>query len=658
MKRTAAAAALAALLAALLPASGAGAEEMPRIFLEKKIFSETAEGKKSFYEVHTVAEGENLWKILDRRSPTFPRDYSALLREFRRANPDVRDPDRLHPGQKILVPSGEAAKSRRIVDTGKAVPYKVVRGDALLRVLAARGVSRDETPRYLEAVRDLNEAVRDINRIRAGDTLLLPTAAYFAAPPTVVQAPPAPAGPAVVEAPPVPTGPAVVEAPPPSAGPVVAAAPPLREKTETKEERAAAEIPLTQDVPPQPGQEAIPAARPETQFVAPPPPAAEAGASYAAPGLAAGGEPAAVPAPKPLYRGLLSDIVAGLGEQWVDRGTLYLPLPSGGEVVLDLADYPVARFSTGVHALVDFRDGLPPDVRKVITETWKNYRVVPLGGTSGPLEAVDRLLREAGYHSAKDGTARPLVIGEDVSVEIPANWVVLRTDRSLLSGEVLLVKEVPEKPGPGLSAVLRYAARVGVRVLPFAADRSAGEGFLVGLDPPAADEIPEFPWKSVPAGGLEAVDFALEFAGIGKDKGGKVVIGGKGGAFRLTLVPERMFEAAGKGYVVDTGKMTPALRSIVQESGHRLFSVGKEEAGRSIVRRVFAAAGIAVEDRKGFLLAGGDAHGFTVRLTGALVAPSERIAGRHLHSVAFVRGKVHAATRELMRVFGVEIVEW
>ena len=73
---------------------------------------------------------------------------------------------------------------------------------------------------------------------------------------------------------------------------------------------------------------------------------------------------------------------------------------------------------------------------------------------------------------------------------------------SLLRGEVFLIKEVPESPGEELSAVLRYADRVGIRVLPFSADRAAGEGFLVGLRD--AEENPGTPEESVPNGGLDA----------------------------------------------------------------------------------------------------------------------------------------------------------
>jgi len=614
-----------AALCLIAAAAAVSAEELPKIFLEKRIFAETTEGRKSFYEVHTVSRGESLWKILKRISPLFPTDYAGSLRAFRRANPTVRDPDRLLPGQKILIPTGKSEKIRRMLEEGRMAPHRVVRGDALLRILAARGVPQEERARYLSAIREWNESVRDVDRIFAGREILLPTKEYFLSP-EVAKAEP--------------------EAPMARLSPV-----PDRE-AEGEGSSAAA---LTRDLPERPGQEAVPAAKPEAQLVSPSAPAAGAGVTISSPGArpeeASGGQPAAT-----RYRGLLADLASGLGEKWIDRGTLYLPIPSGGEIVLDLGDNPVVRLSTGVDLLIDFRDAIPDDVRALVTETWKNYRVVGMGGAVGPLERVDRFLRAAGYHSVREGKSHPLVIGESLSVSIPADRIVLKTEQSLLRGEVYLIKEVPESPGEELSAVLRYADRVGIRVLPFSADRKAGEGFLVGLRD--AEEGPEPPAESVPKGGLEAVDYALSFLGLSGSSTEKISIGGKGGAFQLTIQPERIFTAGGKRYVVDTGRMSAPLRTIVRDSGYEIFPVGKKESGRSIFRRVLDLSGVPYEDRERFLLFGGDREGFEIRVTGTFLTSAEYLGGKRIRAAVLVRGKIHSSTRQLMRRFGVEIVEW
>jgi hypothetical protein len=235
--------------------------------------------------------------------------------------------------------------------------------------------------------------------------------------------------------------------------------------------------------------------------------------------------------------------------------------------------------------------------------------------------------------------------------------VVLRTSQSLLNGEIILVKKVPEKPASDLNAVFRYADRVGIRVLPFSFDPSANEGFLAGWESgtKAGEEVPR---NSLPQEGLEALDFSLDLLGIPKAEGKRIRIGGGGESFLLTIQPERMFEAGGKRFVVDTGKWSPALRTIIQNSGYSVFAAGKEDAGRSILKRLLAAARIPVEERKEYLLAGGEGKGFEVRATGTFFTSREWLAERKARELILVGGKVHSATRDLAKEIGVEIVEW
>jgi hypothetical protein len=622
----------AVFLSVLLLASGSRGEEAkrPRIYLEKKIFEETSMGRKTFYEVHTISKGETLWKILSEKSPLFPEDYPSLLREVLRANPDVKDPGKLVPGQKVYIPAALRLKTARLVETGKSVPYQIRWGDSLSEILAARGIQRGDLPRYLAAVKEVNDSVRDVNVIFAGQTILLPTGEYFKKEPVAV----------AEEAPEVPA-PVVAPSPYPVGG---TPAP------------ATSAVALTREAAPGPRGETLPAAKPESQIVVPASPAPEASA------VVTGQKPkepapSSLPQPKPQYRGLLADLTRGLGEKWVDRGTLYLPIPSGGEVVLNLEDYPVVRFSGGIHALIDFRGALPAEVRRLITETWKNYRVVHMDGASGAEEMVDRLLHASGYYSVKEGIAHPPVIGDLVSVTLPAQWVVLRTSQSLLNGEIILIKEVPEKPQPELTAVFRYADRVGIRVLPFSFDPSVNEGFLVGWEP-AKEAGEEAPRISLLQGGLEALDVALDLLGIPKAEEKRIRIGGAGNSFLLTIQSERMFDAAGKHFVVDTGKMSPALQTIIQNSGYVVFAVGKGETGRSILQRLLTAVGVPVEERKEYLLAGGEGKGFEIRATGTFFTSREWLAGRKAREVVLVRGKVYTATRDLAKEIGVEIVEW
>lgn len=649
----------------MLPGTAAAqeGEDLPRIFLEKKVYSDTAGGKRSFFETHTVQKGDTLWKILERTEPLTPGRYAERLREFRRANPEVADPSRLAPGQKLLVPTGGR---RETEDDGRTVGYTVKRGDSLSKILSSRDVPRRQRKKYLDAIREINPSVTDVNRILAGKTLRLPTEGFFTeakptAEPEKAMAAAEPGKAAVVPEPPVPAAPVKPAVPPkgpepekivpPEAG-IAAVPPPV-------EARPAPEVPpapaLTRDVAPGPGQDALAAGKPEAELLVPKP--VSQTASVVETGKAKPVEDAIIPPARSPYRGLLSDLFLAIGEKWVDRGTMYLPLPSGGDAMLQLSDFPVVRFSGGTEALIDFRGGIPPRIVDAISAQWKSLRVVSLADAGGAGDRIDRILRVAGYHSVKEGISRPVVMGETVSVALPARWVIQRTGDSLLSGDLILLKEVPEKPDPELLAVLRYARRVGLRVLPYADDPKAMEGFLVGIQEEAsAGGIPL--GLAVPkAGGLPAVDFGLSLLGIAAKTGERLRVGGEGDSFHLVVSPERLFAVGGKKYVVDTGKMSPAIRSILRESGYAVFPAGKDASGREIFQRLMKAAGIGSEERKVYLLTGGAKSGYEVRVTGTFLSLSGPSGGGG-RKIVLVRRKIHSATRALLGDMGVEIVEW
>jgi len=67
---------------------------------------------------------------------------------------------------------------------------------------------------------------------------------------------------------------------------------------------------------------------------------------------------------------------------------------------------------------------------------------------------------------------------------------------------------------------------------------------------------------------------------------------------------------------------------------------------------------ISSEDRRDHLLAGGEKDGYAVRVTGTFVTSKDWLDSRKTGGVMLFGGRVHSATRALLRDIGVEIVEW
>jgi hypothetical protein len=127
--------------------------------------------------------------------------------------------------------------------------------------------------------------------------------------------------------------------------------------------------------------------------------------------------------------------------------------------------------------------------------------------------------------------------------------------------------------------------------------------------------------------------------------------------------PERAFSLGESRYVVDSGRMSPAIRSIVKGAGYRLFDVGKGESGKMIFLRLLKAAGHRYEERRRFRVAGGGDSGFDLHVTGAFVTSKPLLDALGVRALVVVderpgKERLHSATRALLRELGVGIIEW
>ena len=145
-------------------------EDSARLVLQK-----TAGGGNS--RVYVVKKRESLAAIL--RSQLGNERISHAL--IRRLNPGIRNLNRIHPGQRIVLPApGSSEPSESISDIGREnssppVIYRILEGDSISRIiLSEMNVNPAEALPAYRLIRKLNPEIPDLNRLPVGQTLRLP----------------------------------------------------------------------------------------------------------------------------------------------------------------------------------------------------------------------------------------------------------------------------------------------------------------------------------------------------------------------------------------------------------------------------------------------------------------------------------------------------
>jgi LysM repeat protein len=118
---------------------------------------------------HTVRSGETLSGIA--------RAHGVPLQELLAANPQIRNPDLIHPGQQVNLPQARARQPASAADPTNAAPategartHTFQRGDAMGRIASQNGLSLDQ-------LMGANPHIQDPRRVRPGTQVTIPNAA-------------------------------------------------------------------------------------------------------------------------------------------------------------------------------------------------------------------------------------------------------------------------------------------------------------------------------------------------------------------------------------------------------------------------------------------------------------------------------------------------
>lgn len=144
-------------------------------------------------------------------------------------------------------------------------------------------------------------------------------------------------------------------------------------------------------------------------------------------------------------------------------GNYYIPIPKAGQVTIDCTKIPVVEFDDGTTTFLDLENRISADLKRMIRENWKNFRLVEVDKKDDVITILKKLIATTKTYSMIRKES-PLTIGTLPPVELFVDWVIVRTDSK--DGKPLqgLRYLIPESYSLLPKAIKNYAQTNGIAI--------------------------------------------------------------------------------------------------------------------------------------------------------------------------------------------------
>lgn len=535
------------------------AEEDPTISLVKTIEVREFEGLKFTTDDYVVKEGDSIAKILFRRGIIGKEDIpEKILRLILAVNKDLKNPDLILPGQKLVLPKdpiegvspAPAEKTSKGDGTSETaeqgtsddgdlksldgVKYQVVqvkRGDRLATLLRRAGV-----PDHLifnEAINvtlKINPQLSDPDLIFAGEAIKIPVQAAWAE--TGSDKP--------IRTAKRKTGDSGVSQSATKVKP--------RKTARVKEEKA----PKTIIPPPQ------------------------------------------LPPSKHLgVRTALGLIYTRIGERYISKGQHFIPLKTGGQININTQSFPIIEFTEGRRIILDLDARLPREMVEMIRENWSSYEVFRPRRNEKLPQMLDRLFKESGYYRI-NRKGDPWVLDGGIQIKIGADWIIWPTREDYAAGRATVITLPPTQTQGTAPELAKFLSMRGVRVIDF-----YPRGNLIGPEPIRSTTLERISVETIkPSNYTDFIQTLLGMLGqrYETDLSIPLMKGGSSDAsFNYSVTAPLYFSRGGKNFVVAVSGLPDNVISQLEKSKFKVIVRRPHEQPRQFASRLLSEIGVRNE---------------------------------------------------------------
>jgi hypothetical protein len=159
---------------------------------------------------------------------------------------------------------------------------------------------------------------------------------------------------------------------------------------------------------------------------------------------------------------ILKHIATQINGTIIEDGNYMIPLPPSGQATIDCSKVPAVEFDDGTTIFLDSTNNISEELKTLISSSWKNFRVININKNQDAIALLGEIVNYTKSYVFSRAT-KPVVVGNNPKITLNADWLITsKTGKNKTNLAIFFVQSESQLPaGP----IIAYAKSHGWAII-------------------------------------------------------------------------------------------------------------------------------------------------------------------------------------------------
>jgi hypothetical protein len=285
--------------------------------------------------------------------------------------------------------------------------------------------------------------------------------------------------------------------------------------------------------------------------------------------------------------GIIRPVINRMRGTVTATGSYFIPLQETTQITIDCSMIPVVELDDGTTVLLDYGNRLSESLKELIRQSWKSYAFLTAEQLRDGLVGMQGIVRHSRNYRMVQ-TDKPLTLTAKPEILAFPDWLIIgkETAGGTPYRQALFLLDRGERPLP--AEARDFLEKSGVAVTEISENRAVSS-----LETPPALRPVLADLRALK--GIALAEKLLETLGVTPIRNAEVAVFDQArNGFNLSVTADLLIRKGEKRFILHTKRLPEQFLHILKEAGTEVIPIGEKDQGRSLIEGVLQGLGIPV----------------------------------------------------------------